>query len=78
MCITKNQKLQITFKSVEFNLGYDENEKDEEKINFKFENPIMNKSSTSNPELMVIFIKRKNLFHHQINLSFEFRQLILT
>ena len=55
MCITENHKLQITFKSVEVKLGYDDKKEVEEKIDFNFENSIANISSTSNPEPMVTF-----------------------
>ena len=63
MCITENHKLQITFKSVEVKLGYDDKKEVKEKIDFNFENPIANNSSTTNPETMVTFVFEVN---HQI------------
>ena len=63
MCITENHKLQITFKSVEVKLGYDDKKEVKEKIDFNFENSIANISSTSNPETMVTFVFEVN---HQI------------
>ena len=60
MCITENHKLQITFKSVEVKLGYDD-KKVEEKIDFNFNNPTMNNTSTSSPEVVIIAFEYVNL-----------------